>query len=143
MSRWTYYSPLWLGLLLVLGLNEPVRGLVTWPDWAEWLLVVGVGLAVGLAGQVLMAGVQGAFAQVLPVPGGRSIRGGPAMTGGWLLIAGMVVTAVAALFGFEAEVPRWLVLTSAGLAAACLLGALVVYVWNLPAADTDFRGGDT
>lgn len=140
MSRWAYYSPLWLGALLVLALNEPLRGAMNFSDAVEWLIVVGAALTFGIACQVLLTGVQGAFAQVLPVPGGRSLRGGPAMAAGWLLIAWFVLGAATTLFAFEPEVPRWVVVAGLVLTAACLLAALLIYAWNLPAADADFRG---
>ncbi|HPM23412.1 MAG TPA: hypothetical protein PLP66_05865, partial [Phycisphaerae bacterium] len=75
MGRATYYSPLWLGALLVLALNEPLRVGLTLPDATEWLIVAALAIAAGLQSQVLLVGAQGAFAQVLPVPWGRSVRG--------------------------------------------------------------------
>ena len=136
MGRWTYYSPLVLGVLLVLVLNESLRALLTLPDWLEWLVVAGAALAVGIQCQVLMIGAQGAFAQVLPVPIGKSIRGGAAILAGWLFIAWVFLSAVTVLLGIET-------VTQAAVAVGILsLGALgsaiVVYVWNLPAAIADF-----
>ena len=86
MGPWAYYSPLWLGALLVLALNDSLRGLMVWPEWLEWLAVAGVAVLAGVQAQVLTIGAQGLFAQVLPVPIGKSIRGGPAVLGGTLLI---------------------------------------------------------
>lgn len=136
MGRWTYYSPLALGILLVLAMNESVRALLTWPDWEEWLVVAGVALAAGIQCQVLMTGAQGAFAQVLPVPFGKSIRGSGAALAGWLLIAWVVLSAVTVLLGFEAVTQAAVVVGIASLTA--LAGAIVVYVWNLPAGVADF-----
>jgi hypothetical protein len=137
MGRWTYYSPLVLGMLLVVAMNESLRAMLTMPDWQEWLIVVGVAAVVGIQCQILMIGAQGAFAQVLPVPMGRSIRGGAAMLAGWLLIAWVVLSAVTVLLGFEAVTQAAVVVGILSLAA--LVGMVVVYVWSLPAAITDFR----
>ncbi len=137
MGRWTYYSPLWLGVLLMLALNEALRGFVpSWTPEAQWLLVAGVAVAVGVQFQVLMIGAQGAFAQVLPVPRGRSIRGGAAVLGGWLLIAWFVLSAVTCLLGHESVTTAATTLGAVSLAA--LGGAVAVYVWSLPAAVADF-----
>lgn len=136
MSRWTYYSPLWLGTLLVLALNESLRAAMARPDWQEWLIVVAVAVVTGVQCQVLMTGAQGAFAQVLPVPWGKSIRGGAAALAGWLLIAWFGLSAVTVLLGFEQVTTAAIVLGILSLAA--LAGALAVYVWNIPAAVADF-----
>lgn len=141
MGRWTYYSPLWLGALLVLALNEAVRATTTLPDWQEWLIVVGLAIVTGLQCQVLMIGAQGAFAQVLPVPWGKSIRGGGAALAGWLLMAWFVLSAVTGLLSFEQVTMAALVLGALSLAA--LAGALVIYVWNIPAALSDFGDRET
>jgi hypothetical protein len=137
MGRWTYYSPLVLGTLLVLAMSESLRAVLTMSDWAEWLIVAGVAVAVGIQCQVLMIGAQGAFAQVLPVPVGKSIRGGAAAMGGWLLIMWVVLSAVTVLLGFEAVTQAAVVVGIVSLAA--LAGMIVVYVWSLPAAVADFR----
>jgi hypothetical protein len=137
MGRWTYYSPLVLGTLLVVAMNESLRAMLTWSDWAEWLVVTGVAVAVGIQCQVLMIGAQGAFAQVLPVPFGKSIRGGAATLAGWLLIAWVILSAITVLLGFEAVTQAAVVVGIASLAA--LASMIVVYVWSLPAAVADFR----
>jgi hypothetical protein len=137
MGRWTYYSPLVLGTLLVVAMNESLRAMLTMPDWAEWLVVVGIAVAVGVQCQILMIGAQGAFAQVLPVPVGKSIRGGAAALAGWLLIVWVVLSAVTVLLGFEAVTQAAVVVGIASLAA--LASMVVVYVWSLPAAVADFR----
>ena len=136
MGRWTYYSPLVLGTLLVVAMNESLRATLTLPDWAEWLIVAGVAAAVGIQCQILMIGAQGAFAQVLPVPFGKSIRGGAATLAGWLLIAWVVLSAVTVLLGFEAVTQAAVVVGILSLAA--LASMVVVYVWSLPAAVADF-----
>lgn len=137
MGRWAYYSPLWLGALLVLALNDALRAsLPPREPWAHWLIVAGVAVLAGLQAQVLMVGAQGAFAQVLPVPRGRSIRGGGAAGAGWLLMAWVVLSLVTVLLGYEAVTQAALVLGVLGLAA--LGGAVLIYVWNIPAAVADF-----
>jgi hypothetical protein len=145
MGRWTYYCPLWLGPLLVLAMNDSLRAAMHWSDQTEWLIVVGLAVAAGLQCQVLMIGAQGAFAQVLPVPMGKSIRGGGAAVAGWLLIAWVGLSTVTVMLGFEAVTRAAVVLGICSLAA--LAGALLIYAWNLPVAVADFgnerrvRGG--
>ena len=137
MSAWTYYSPLWLGALLVLALNDSLRAaLPPMEPWKTWLVVAGVAVAVAVQSQVLMIGAQGAFAQVLPVPVGRSIRGGGAVGSGWLLIGWVVLSAVTVLLGHEAVTRAAIVLGVASLFA--LGGAGAIYVWSIPAAQPDF-----
>jgi len=137
VSAWTYYSPLLFGALLVVALNDALRAtLPPLEPWQTWLIVAGVALAAAIQSQVLMIGTQGAFAQVLPVPLGRSIRGGAAATGGWLLIAWVALSSVAALLGFERVTRAAVVVGVLGVAA--LVGALVTYIWNIPAAQRDF-----
>ena len=137
MGRWTYYSPLWLGVLLVLALNDSLRAsMPAWEPWLAWLVVVAAAVVVGLQCQVFLIGAQGAFAQVLPVPWGKSIRGGAAVLAGWLLIAWVGLLAVTVLVGSQDVTTAVIVLGVASLAA--LGGALAVYVWNIPAAVADF-----
>ncbi len=139
MTAWTYYSPLWLGVLLVLAANEMLRGALPRLDpWLQWLVVGVTAANAGLAFQALMIGAQGAFAQVLPVPRGRSIRGGAAVLAGWLIIAGVVLGGVSALLGFE-EVSTAAVVIGV-LSLAAWAGAVIVYIWSLPAAVRDFSG---
>lgn len=137
MGRWTYYSPLWLGPLLVLALNDSIRA--QWPGaemWAQWSLVALTAVSSALACQLLMIGAQGAFAQVVPVPWGRSIRGGPAMLVGWLLIASITLGATSAMFSLEGTTTLTIALGVISLAALLTAGA--AYAWNIPAAVTDF-----
>ncbi len=139
MGRFTYYSPLWLGALLVVLLNDPLRGAVpTWAPWQQWLLVIGVALATGVQCQLLLVGAQGAFAQCLPVPGGRTIRGGLALAAGWLLIGWCVLSGVAVLLGYEAVSTPAAVVGVVSLVS--LAGFGIVYFWGLPAAVDDFGG---
>jgi len=139
MGRFTYYSPLWLGLLLTLALNSLVREAA--PPQSEtrfWLLVTAIGVGVGLVCQLGLIGAQGAFGQVLPVPRGRSLRGRPASVSGWLLLLAIALGASAGLLWIEKglQAVRVIIAVLAGLALAA---ALIVYAWNLPAAVSDFR----
>ncbi len=136
MNRWTYYSPLAVGALLVLAMNDSIRAALTLPDWEEWLIVLAAAVAVGLQCQVLMFGAQGAFAQVLPVPWGKSFRGTGAALAGWLLIAWVGLSATTALLSFEQVTTAALVVGALSLAA--LAAAVVTYIWNIPAAVPDF-----
>ncbi len=137
MGRWAYYSPLWLGPLLVLAMNEILRAKIAFLEpRLQWLLIILVAILFGLKCQVLMIGAQGAFAQVLPVPWGKSIRGGAAMLGGWLLIVWFTLSVVAGLLHYENMSAVALILGL--LSLATLGGAIVVYVWNIPAAIPDF-----
>ncbi len=142
MGRFGYYSPLWAGALLVVLLNDTLRAALptAWSDGVRWLAVVGAALAAGIQSQVLMFGAQGAFAQVLPVPFGKSIRGGGAVAAGWLLIAWVVLSAVTVLLGVEEVTQAAVVLGLLSLLA--LAAAIAVYAWNLPAAVADFGESD-
>ncbi len=141
MGPWTYYSPLWIGALLVLALADLIRaGLPPMAPWAQWLAVAGLAVLSGVQCQLLMIGAQGAFAQVLPVPWGRSIRGRPAELVGWLWIAWVLLSAVTALLAYEGLAPAaWVI---GGLGVADLAVAVVAYAWNVPAAVPDFRSRD-
>ncbi len=137
MGRWAYFAPLWFGPLLVLGLNDAIRQTVPkWEQSAQWLLVAAIAAAAAVQGQVLMVGAQGAFAQVLPVPVGRSIRGGAAVAAGWGLVGWVVLTVVTAILSYEGVTLAAMVIGAIGL--AMLLAAGVVYAWNLPTAVRDF-----
>jgi len=137
MGFWTYYSPLGLGLLLTLVLHEAVWAHAPLlPMWAYWPFVVVVGVGVGLLCQLMLIGVQGAFAQVLPVPVGRSIRGRGAVVGGGLIIACVVLAAVAGLLRLE-ELGR-AALTIGLLSLASAVGAGISYIWCWPTAVRDF-----
>jgi hypothetical protein len=137
MGRWTYYSPALVGLLLVLGMQDAIRqDLATWLPAQQWTVIIVGALLFGLQCQVLMVGAQGAFAQVLPAPGGRSIRGGYAVAGGWLLMLWFLLSLIAALMAYESvNTAAW----GVGLAAVVALAtAGVVYFWAWPTAVEDF-----
>ncbi len=137
MGPWTYYSPLWLGMILALLSHDTIRAHSTDPEsWQAWMLVVGVGAGIGLLGQLLLIGAQGAFAQVLPVPRGRSIRGRGAVVGGLLIIACVALCGIAALLWSEELAAASWALLAAGLAAGA--GAIITYIWCWPVAVRDF-----
>lgn len=137
MGFWTYYSPLGLGLLLTLVLHQTVWAHApVLPGWAKWPFVSGIGVGVGLLCQLMLIGVQGVFAQVLPVPVGRSIRGRGAMVGGGLIIGCVVLGAVAGLLRAEELSRAALVIGALGLLSGA--GAVITYVWCWPVAVRDF-----
>lgn len=136
MNAWTYYSPLWLGALLVLALNDTIRGSMTYSDAKEWIIVAAYAISTGILCQGLLIGAQGAFAQVLPVPVGRSLRGGSAASAGWLLILAILLTGVTVLFAHEGAALAAKIAGALGLGA--LLGAAIIYTWNIPTAVADF-----
>jgi hypothetical protein len=137
MSFWAYYSPLGVGVLLTLMLHESVWGHAPLlPMWAHWPFVLSVGLGVGILCQLMLIGVQGAFAQVLPVPVGRSIRGQAAVVGGCLIIGCVVLAAVAGLL--QSEGLATAALAVAALSLASVAGAVITYVWCWPTAARDF-----
>ena len=138
MGIWTYYSPLGIGFILVLALHESVGSSAptAWPQWTYWPFVIVIGLLAGLLCQLLMIGVQGAFAQVLPVPIGRSIRGRGAVVGGGLIIATVALAAIAGLLKTqEMGLPS---LVTGILTLAAAIGALITYIWCWPVAPRDF-----
>ncbi len=139
MSRWTYYSPLVIGLLLPLTLYDPILQsdrVLALPQQARWAVLAGVCLACGIHAQLAMFACQGVFARVLPVPFGRSVRGREAVLCGWFLL-GYLVLAFAAFLLYSDE---FATVSGALLAAALasLLAALIAYIWGWPAAIRDF-----
>jgi hypothetical protein len=128
---------LWLGALLAAALiyNSPPQwpGL---PEWAWWPTAVGLCAAAGLVSQLLMIGAQGAFAQVLPGPGGRSIRGHGAVATGWLILAGVVLLLLSLTVRSD-ELPQ-IVYMVAGAGSVSLVAGLVTDAWCWPAMVKDF-----
>ncbi|MFN0135136.1 MAG: hypothetical protein ACKVS9_03365 [Phycisphaerae bacterium] len=137
MGRFSYYSPILIGFALVLMMNPTVREhRPAMSDPMIWPYIIAVGLLAGLVCQVIMIGAQGAFAQVLPAPGGRSIRGSGAMSGGWLLLLGVLMALVCLVLGFE-ELSRAAWTFGIG-AAAAVVAAVGTYAWSWPTAQRDF-----
>ncbi len=141
MGRSTYYSPLWGGFLFTLLAHDVVRTAI--PALAKlegtpyWLIVGAVGLATGIWAQLIMIGLQGFSAKVLPLPGGRSYRGPAAATIGALLSVGVILVVVGPLLWQQN-----IILTGSGLTvlgAASLIAAGIGYGWSWPSAVRDFR----
>ncbi|RMF72009.1 MAG: hypothetical protein D6744_17260 [Planctomycetota bacterium] len=139
MGRFTYYTPALIGALLVLGqanlLFEQPR-VAALSESARWAVLVAACVANALLFQLLMVGAQGAFAQVLPVPKGRSIRGRAAVVTGALIIGSVALAMIAGLLQFEAIQPAATWVWSAS--AACAIAAIVLYGWQAPLAPRDF-----
>lgn len=137
MGRFTYYCPAALGAGLTLTLAKTIaEAAPAMLRDSPWVWVGLSALAAGVICQVLMVSAQGVLAQVLPVPGGRSIRGRAAVGGGFLLGSGVLCAPVAALLyseGFGGA--AWIV---AGVGLAALLTFTALYIWNLPVARRDF-----
>jgi biotin transporter BioY len=91
---------------------------------------------VGIQCQLVLISAQGLFAQVLPVPRGRSIRGSGAMAGGGFLLGWVVFSVVAVLL--RSEEMRGAPVVLGVISLACLAGAVVTYVWCWPTAVRDF-----
>ena len=140
MGFWAYYSPLWLGFLVTLVLHDTVWANAPgdMPESAHWPFIVGAGLVCGLLCQFVMIGVQGAFAQVLPVPVGRSIRGRGAVIGGLLIIACGALAAVAGLLHSDGMTRAASIVGLLSLASA--VGIAGTYFWCWPMAERDFDG---
>ena len=137
MGRWTYYSPLFFGAgLAAIMFATYAKFMPVMPTWRYWLVIVGGCLGVALGCQLLMVATQGAFAQVLPVPGGRSVRGRGAVLAGWTLLLGVVLGFAAVLLGIEQV--KSAALLVAGVSLASTLVALITYIWCWPTALRDF-----
>lgn len=137
MNAWSYYAPLWLGTLIAaLVMSLGWNTLWDRPGWQVALLLLSIAPAVGLICQVQMIGAQGAFAQVLPVPGGRSVRGPGAVLAGVLLLAAVNGGLIGGLFVAEGAATQatWMGIFS----GAALVASFVGYAWSLPAAMRDF-----
>lgn len=141
VGRSTYYAPFYIGFIIALLARDIYGGSIPpEPVWRHWLAVIGISLGFALACQLSFIGMQGFSAQVLPVPGGRSIRGtGARTTGSALLIglAGLVVT-----FMLASETVSTAATISAVLSASLLIVAVIGYLWSLPAAVSDFDSSD-
>lgn len=135
MTRLTYYAPFWIGVAIGVGVLL-ADGYENIPS-PRVPIIAGQALLAGLAVQLTMLGLQGAFAQVLPVPVGRSIRGkGAVITGVLIMLSGL--GGVAARLIAVDEVTRGTIVVgiASGVCFACAIG---VYIWCLPAAVRDFE----
>jgi hypothetical protein len=141
VDRWTYYSPLLGGAAVgALGAYSLAEGAVLYRIGVVLLAAA----VTGLVCQLLMIAAQGAFAKVVPVPVGRSIRGNAAMWFGrlWLVGAGFAVVPVLMLLTEAADEVSWagkvLFYGTGIISIACALGGVGLYIWNLPVAVRDF-----
>jgi len=144
MSKLTYYFPFLIGLVL-----GPI---VTYFRTAEWwaassdgwrlamapYLLLAAGLwAVSL--QLLMIGLQGVFAGVVPVYRGRSIRGTQAVVIGLLILIWEIAPLVGGLFILVFKI--WSVALIWSLVIVSIVGLagfIGTYLWCLPNAVRDF-----
>ncbi|MFO0838018.1 MAG: hypothetical protein U1D55_05780 [Phycisphaerae bacterium] len=137
MGPWTYYSPLWIGTFvaaLIAANSWPA--LTPLAAWLRWTLVLIGCPAAGALCQFGLIGVQGAFAQVMPVPSGRTIRGRGAVVAGVGILGAIAFGSIAVFLAAQLVVMAAWILGS--IAAAFLLLALCAYAWGLPAAARDF-----
>jgi len=144
MGPWMYYAPLWVGTLV--SACVALTGMKAFMDVWEgsiWLVIAVAAVVLlmcvwtGLSLQLLMIGVQGVFARVVPVPVGRSIRGGAAQGVGGLILGSYVIGSFA---GVARLLPaqQMLILACSAASGLCLLAALVVYLTNAFGAVRDF-----
>jgi hypothetical protein len=137
MGPLTYFAPFVFALLgtVLAGFSLPDLFPQRVP-WMFWTALVVTSLANAVLAQFLMIGAQGAFAQVMPVPWGRSIRGSGALLAGVLIILAVVSFVAAGILRLEELGGPALVALIIGGAAT--LWAIIIYVWNLPIAVRDF-----
>jgi len=137
MGFWAYYSPSWLGFLFALLMHDQIRAAhPTLGTGAFVAVLIGYGVALGAFSQLMLMGLQGVSAQVLPVPRGRSIRGRPATVGGFLvLLFGVTAVVTAVLFQASAERGTLIAGVVCGLVG---VGTLLHYLWNAGTAVQDF-----
>lgn len=141
MGRMTYYAPLLIGFLFgAATANLAFPELDAASRWWFWTGVVLMGLQVGVVCQTAMIGAQGVWAQVLPVPGGRSIRGQIAVFSGTCLLASMVTGVASGLLLLEDMTTPALIVGV--LHWALLLTAIGGYIWGWPLARRDFADVD-
>ncbi len=136
MGPFAYYTPLWLGTAISAALMHASGYGLEWSFRVPLLILLGI--PVGLVAQLAMIGAQGAFAQVLPVPVGKSIRGRSAAVCGMLTLLAVAAASAGFVLVLEEEAinrATVVLLTIGGICAVCALG---VYVWSLPAAVRDF-----
>ncbi len=138
MGPWTYYSPLWLGALVSAGVDFTVlRRISEGPIWPFLIIIPIRSVAIGLGLQLMLIGVQGLFARVLPVPVGRSLRGGVAQVVGGLVL-GHEAIGLLGLALYLLSDSLTLTFVFFAFSGACLVIALLIYLMNLPGAAQDF-----
>ncbi|HOW69079.1 MAG TPA: hypothetical protein PKY77_00645 [Phycisphaerae bacterium] len=144
MSKLSYYFPFLIGIIL-----GPVIAYFKLTElWASasdgWhLLMVPCALLAGVLGaallQLLMIGLQGVIAGVIPVYRGRSIRGTSAVVIGLLILIlnGVGLTVLLSLQTLRELPAGWFWFVSiAGIVS--LVGFIGTYLWCLPNAVQDF-----
>ncbi len=138
MGPWVYFSPLLVGAALVLALLDTLRAKApAMPAWLMYVYLPSLVVAGGVAAQLLLIGMQGVRAQVLPVPFGRSIRGSSAAWAGYLILGCALSGVIAFLLASESlTTAAWILAVTA---TAMAIFAILLYVWSLPAAQSDFR----
>lgn len=141
MNQFTYWSPLVFGTLLFALFAS--ANLQDGPAWliassrgaqAAWISVGA--LLAGLHAQIVMFGCQGFFAQCLPVPIGKTIRGSGASAAGLLMLLYFVGALAWTLVGPVLEGLLFVVATGVPIALAA--AAMTAYLWSLPTAVRDF-----
>lgn len=137
MGPFAYYSPFILGCIFALVMGDSLHDTFPTVTGLAWHgLRAASALVTGLLFQFILFGLQGVYAQVLPVPFGRSIRGGAAVaTGGLSLLCAISFVATALLLS-EGMLIGFLIAIIVGVASIIVAG--LIYVWNLPAALRDF-----
>lgn len=139
MGPWTYYSPLWLGTIVAFAVfaNSPRLDWLPADGLFYWTIGVVGSLLLGALCQLGMFGLQGAAAQVMPVPFGRSIRGRGAKVTGFLWILAIVATLAAGLVASDADSRLPVLILGAGAAALAVCG-VISYIWCASGAIPDF-----
>lgn len=139
MGPWTYYTPSLIGLLLPFGMHEAIfahPAIAALSPGMQWTVLTLIAIVLAIEFQLLMIGAQGAFAQVLPAPRGRSIRGRSAVITGVLIIASVVLSWITRLLWSETiSTPVVIVGICSGLTA---IVAILIYLWSWPMAIRDF-----
>ncbi len=139
MGPWTYYSPLWLATIVAFAVfaNSPQLDWLPADGLFYWTFGVVGSVLVGVLCQLGMFALQGAAAQVMPVPFGRSIRGRGAKVTGFLWIFALAATLAVGLVASDADsaVP---VLVFGVAAVALAVSGVVSYIWCASGAIPDF-----
>lgn len=138
MGPWVYFSPLLVGAGLMLALLDTLRAKApAMPAWLMYVYLPALVIAGGVVAQLLLIGMQGVRAQVLPVPFGKSIRGSSAACAGYLILGCALSGVIAFLLASESlTIAAWILAISA---TAMAIFAILLYLWSLPGALPDFR----
>ncbi|MBN1510751.1 MAG: hypothetical protein JXB13_01940 [Phycisphaerae bacterium] len=153
MTKWQYWSPLFIG-----GVVGEIFGLQAFKDvTGNPLIWMGVlPLLVALIGavqfQLIMFAAQAFFAAVLPVPVGKSIRGTKCRLIGFLMLFGPLIALFFKLSGalVYLGIQRhtltvfWQIwfIGWGTVGALCYPAALLIYLYSVPTAKPDFGAKD-